>query len=216
MEKEALTEKEKYLIILLCVLGAASAFYTGICHYAGWIGKMEYFQYQFIIVAGKDVFSAPLVSSQRTCRAASCFVRIWDLSDKNKEKTVWNADIMAGFVLLAQYAFYPWFWNAVDYDGGNRRIVCICKCSANDWESDCPKPYIRSFRFGKRPRGIMQTEAEKDGVDLFLSSEKDTGCRCMAVLSVCGFCRSDCIFSGTEDGRHVVYHFVSCYCSLYS
>lgn len=146
-------------------------------------------------------FSAPLVSSQRTCRAASCFVRIWDLSDKNKEKTVWNADIMAGFVLLAQYAFYPWFWNAVDYDGGNRRIVCICKCSANDWESDCPKPYIRSFRFGKRPRGIMQTEAEKDGVDLFLSSEKDTGCRCMAVLSVCGFCRSDCIFREpkTED-----------------
>lgn len=59
MEKEALTEKEKYLIILLCVLGATSAFYTGICHYAGWIGKMEYFQYQFIIVAGKDVFFCP-------------------------------------------------------------------------------------------------------------------------------------------------------------
>ena len=45
MEKKTPSEKEKYLTILLCVLGAASAFYTGICHYAGWIGKMESVSY---------------------------------------------------------------------------------------------------------------------------------------------------------------------------
>ena len=59
MEKEALTEKEKYLTILLCVLGAASAFYTGICHYAGLFGKIKYFQHQFIVVAGSEFLFWP-------------------------------------------------------------------------------------------------------------------------------------------------------------
>ena len=46
MEKKALTEKESCLSLLLCILGVVSALYSGICHYMGWIGKMEYFQYQ--------------------------------------------------------------------------------------------------------------------------------------------------------------------------
>ena len=59
MEKKALSEKEKYLTILLCVVGTALALYVGICHYMGLFGKMEYFQYQLIIAAGSDVLFCP-------------------------------------------------------------------------------------------------------------------------------------------------------------
>lgn len=59
MEKKLLTEKEKYLTILLCVLGGAAAFYTGICRYAGLFGKIKYFQHQLIIVAGSEALFFP-------------------------------------------------------------------------------------------------------------------------------------------------------------
>ena len=55
MEKKALSEKEKYLTILLCVVGTALALYIGICHYMGLFGKMEYFQHQLVIAAGSEV-----------------------------------------------------------------------------------------------------------------------------------------------------------------
>lgn len=217
MEKKALSEKEKYLTILLCVVGTALALYIGICHYMGLFGKMEYFQHQLVIAAGSDVlFCPPLVSSQRICGISSCFLYIWDLSDTNKEKTVWNAYFMVVSFLVAEPAFYSRFRYGVGYDSDHWRNVCICKCSANDWKNAYPKSHMRSFRFGKRPGGIMQTEAWKGRVDLFLSPEKNIGCRCMAVLSVCGFRRDDCIFSGTKDRRYVVHHFISCYCSFCS
>lgn len=59
MEKKALSEKEKYLTIVLCILGTVSALYMGICHYVGLFGKMEYFQYQFMIVTGNDILFRP-------------------------------------------------------------------------------------------------------------------------------------------------------------
>lgn len=59
MEKKALSEKEKYLTILLCVVGTALALYIGICHYMGLFGKMEYFQHQLVIAAGSDVLFCP-------------------------------------------------------------------------------------------------------------------------------------------------------------
>ena len=59
MEKKALSEKEKYLTILLCVVGTALALYIGICHYMGLFGKIEYFQHQLVIAAGSEVLFCP-------------------------------------------------------------------------------------------------------------------------------------------------------------
>lgn len=87
MEKEALVEKEGRLSLILCVLGAVSALYTGICHYVGWIGKMEYFQYQFIIVAGKDVFFLPrwfLHSVLAGMFLVLCVYGVWRIKTKKK------------------------------------------------------------------------------------------------------------------------------------
>lgn len=87
MEKEALTEKEKYLTILLCVLGAASAFYTGICHYAGLFGKIKYFQHQFIVVAGSEFLFWPrwfLHSVLAGLLLVLCVYGIWRIKTKKK------------------------------------------------------------------------------------------------------------------------------------
>ena len=87
MEKKALTEKESCLSLLLCILGVVSALYSGICHYMGWIGKMEYFQYQFIIVAGKDIFFLPrwfLHSVLAGLLLVLCVYGIWRIKTNKK------------------------------------------------------------------------------------------------------------------------------------
>lgn len=87
MEKKALTEKESCLSLLLCILGVVSALYSGICHYMGWIGKMEYFQYQFIIVAGKDIFFLPrwfLHSVLAGLLFVLCVYGIWRIKTNKK------------------------------------------------------------------------------------------------------------------------------------
>ena len=140
MEKKALSEKEKYLTILLCVVGTALALYIGICHYMGLFGKIEYFQHQLVIAAGSEVLFCPRWFLHSVF--AGFLLVLWDLSDKNKEKTVWNAYFMAVSFLVAESAFYSRFRYGVDYDSDYWRNVRICKCSIYDWKSDYPKPGV--------------------------------------------------------------------------
>lgn len=217
MEKKALSEKEKYLTILLCVVGTALALYIGICHYMGLFGKMEYFQHQLVIAAGSEVLFCTrwfLHSVFAGFLLVFCIYGIYRIKIKKKR-----------YGMLILWLFLSWWLNLLFTPGSAMVWIMTVIIGGMFAFANVPSMIGRAvtrnlvFKAGdleKKSGRIMQTETETSGMDLLFSSEKDTGCRCMAVLSVCGFRRNCYIFAGTKTGRYIVHYFVSFDCSFYS